>query len=182
MLRRDDIDHILGAAASITNHRRFVVIGKGAVIITARHIPASMTQTPEIDLYADGVVDPEPMSDLIDGTIGHGSMFHQTFHYYGDGVSPNKAIMPPDWRMRATEYTPSDGSATAVCPSAEDIAIAKLSAWRDKDRNWLNDGVQSGIVSLATVKALLQAGLPASAPDPVELERRLRSLAGSWRS
>ena len=36
MLRHDDIDHILRAAAGITNHRRFVVIGTGAVIFTAR--------------------------------------------------------------------------------------------------------------------------------------------------
>jgi hypothetical protein len=57
MLRRDDIDHILWVAASITNHRRFVVIGTGAVIITARHILAVMMLTPEIDLYADGVAD-----------------------------------------------------------------------------------------------------------------------------
>lgn len=177
MLRRDDIDHILRAAASITNHRRFVVIGTGAVIIAARHIPAAMMLTPEIDLYADGLADPEPVSDLIDATIGHGSMFHRTFHYYGDGVSPNTAIMPVDWRVRATEYTPSDGSATAICPSADDIAIAKLSAWRDKDRDWLRDAVQSGIVNLSTVATLLQAALPAGAPDAPELARRLRVLA-----
>jgi hypothetical protein len=55
MLRRPDIDHILRAAAVITNHARFVVVGTGAVILIARHIPAAMMQTAEIDLYADGV-------------------------------------------------------------------------------------------------------------------------------
>ena len=179
MLRRDDIDHILRAAASITNHRRFVVIGTGAVIITARHIPAAMRLTPEIDLYADGIADPEPVSDLIDATIGHGSMFHRTFHYYGDGVSPNTAIMPADWRLRATEYTPPDGSVTAVCPSADDIAIAKLTAWRDKDRDWLHDAVRSGIVNLATVERLVHAGLPVGAPGATELGRRLKALVAS---
>jgi hypothetical protein len=63
----------------ITNHARLVVVGTGAVILTARHIPAAMMLTAEIDLYADGVADPEPISDLIDATIGHGSMFHRTF-------------------------------------------------------------------------------------------------------
>ena len=116
MLRRSDIDHILRAAAVITNHRRFVVVGTGTVIITAKHVPASMMLTPEIDLYADGIADPEPISDLIDATIGHGSMFHRTFNYYGDGVGPNTAIMPKDWRFRSTEYTPPDGSAPPVCP------------------------------------------------------------------
>src|SRR5271156_1387547 len=70
MLRRPDIDHILRAAAVISNHARFVVVGTGAVIITARHIPAAMMLAAEIDRYADGVDDPESISDLIDATIG----------------------------------------------------------------------------------------------------------------
>jgi hypothetical protein len=37
MLRRPDIDHILRAAAVITDHARFVVVGTGAVIIIAAH-------------------------------------------------------------------------------------------------------------------------------------------------
>jgi hypothetical protein len=179
MLRRPDIDHILRAAAAITQHRRFVVIDTGAVIITARHIPASMMLTPEIDLYADGVIDPEPISDLIDATIGHGSMFHRTFKYYGDGVGPGTAIMPLDWRLRATEYTASDNSATALCPSADDIAIAKLSAWRDKDRDWLCDAVRSGIVDPANVAMLLQTQLSADPPAAAELTERLHAVEQS---
>jgi hypothetical protein len=35
VLRRPDTDHILRAAAAISNHARFVVAGTGAVIITA---------------------------------------------------------------------------------------------------------------------------------------------------
>lgn len=173
MLRRADIDHTLRAAAVLTNHARFVVVGTGAVIITARHIPAAMMLTEEIDLYADGAADPERISDLIDATIGHGSMFHRTFHYYGDGVSPGTAIMPADWRVRATEHNVPDGGAIAVCPSADDIAIAKLCAWREKDRDWLCAAFQSGIANTQRVAALLRTPLPGTAPAVDELERRL---------
>jgi hypothetical protein len=128
MPRRPDIDHILRAAAVLSNHARFVVVGTGAVIITAKHIPAEMMMTAEIDLYADGIADPEPISDLIDATIGHGSMFHRTFHYYGDGVSPGTAIMPMDWRIRATEYDVPDSGAVAICPSADGWADSASSA------------------------------------------------------
>jgi hypothetical protein len=137
MLRRPDIDNILRAAAVLSNHARFVVVGTGAVVITAKHIPAEMMMTAEIDLDADGITDPELISDLIDATIGQGSMFHRTFHYYGDGVSPGTAIMPMDWRSRATEYDVSGGGAVAICPGANDIAVAKLCAGREKDRDWL---------------------------------------------
>jgi hypothetical protein len=130
MLRRSDIDHILRAAATLSNHARFVMVGTGAVIATARHIPVAMMLTEEIDIYADGVDDPDTVSDLIDGSIGRDSQFYRTFGYYGDGVSAQTAVMPLDWRKRATEYETPDGLATAVCPSADDIAIAKLCAWR----------------------------------------------------
>jgi hypothetical protein len=177
MLRRPDIDHILRAAAVISNHARFVVVGTGAVIITAPHIPAAMMMTAEIDLYADGIADPEPISDLIDATIGHGSMFHRTFHYYGDGVSRGTAIMPIDWRTRATEYGVPDGSVIAICPSADDIAVDKLCAWREKDQDWLRVAIQAGIANGKRVTALLRTSLPETAPEVNELERRLTGLA-----
>jgi hypothetical protein len=82
-------------------------------------------------------------------------------------------MMPLDWRTRATEYTTPDGLATAICPSADDIAIAKLCAWREKDQAWLREGLRSGIVKAGSVAALLQTALPIEAPKPDELARRL---------
>jgi len=137
MLRRPDIDHILRAAASLSGHSRFVMVGTGAVIATAKHIPVAMMMTEEVDIYVEDTADPDWVSDLIDASIGRYSQFHRTFGYYGDGVSERTAVMPRDWHSRATEYTTQDGLATAVCPSAEDIAIAKLCAWREKDQAWL---------------------------------------------
>ena len=81
--------------------------------------------------------------------------------------------MPLDWRTRATEYKTPDGLATAICPSANDIAIAKLCAWRDKDQSWLREALRSGIVKTDSTAALLRTELPAEAPDPNELVRRL---------
>jgi hypothetical protein len=76
MLRRSDIDHILRAAASLSGHSRFVMVGTGAVIATARHIPLAMMMTEEIDIYAEDAPDIPLVSDLIDGSIGRYSLFH----------------------------------------------------------------------------------------------------------
>jgi hypothetical protein len=176
VLRRPDIDHILRAAAALANHARFVIVGNAAVIITARHIPASMMMTQEIDIYADGITDPEPISDLIDASIGEGSQFHRTFSYYGDGVSPGTAIMPDDWRGRTIQYVTADGLVTAICPSANDIAIAKLCAWREKDRDWLRAAVNAGIIDTDRIGALLRTPMPRNAPALTELLRRLDIL------
>jgi hypothetical protein len=140
VLRKADIDHILRAAAAITNQSSFVLIGTGAVIATARHIPARLMMTPEIDLYVEGD-DSEMFSDLIDATIGQGSVFHRTFHYYGDGVSPRTAIMPQDWRSRAVTYKTADDTVQALCPSADDIAVAKLCAWRVDGSEYATVGI-----------------------------------------
>jgi hypothetical protein len=173
MLRRSDIDHILRAAASLSGYARFVMVGTGAVIATARHIPVAMMLTQEIDIYVEDAADPEPISDLIDGSIGRDSRFHRTFGYYGDGVGPRTAIMPLDWRSRAVEYVTPDALATAICPSAEDIAIAKLCAWREKDQAWLREAFRSGIAQVGNVNALLRGLMPEAAPATDELLRRI---------
>ena len=72
MLRRSDIDHILRAAASLTGHRRFVMVGTGAVIATARHIPvARLCAWREKDqawlreVFRSGVVDANRVAALL---------------------------------------------------------------------------------------------------------------------
>ena len=100
-------------------------------------------------------------------------MFHRTFGYYGDGVSSRTAIMPLDWRTRAVEYATPDGLAIALCPSAEDIAIAKLCAWREKDQAWLREAFRSGVAKADKAAALLRGALPEAAPAREELARRL---------
>jgi hypothetical protein len=79
MLRRPDIDHILRAAATLSGHTRFVMVGTGAVIATAKPIPVAMMLTQEIDIYVEDAPDPDLISDMIDGSIGRDSQFHRTF-------------------------------------------------------------------------------------------------------
>src|SRR5260221_522540 len=125
----------------------------------------------------EDAVDPDWVSDLIDGSIGRYSQFHRTFGYYGDGVSERTAVMPLDWRGRAREYTTPDGLATALCPSAEDIAIAKLCAWREKDQAWLREAFRSGVANARDATTLLQGELPEAAPATDELMRRMYVVA-----
>ncbi len=148
MLKRAQAEHVLRAAAGVTNHARFVVVGTGAVILSAtRHLPATMMLTREVVLCPDGVDDPEATSEPIDAPLApeatsepidaplaQGSPFHQTFARHADGVGPRTATLPLDRRIRASEHRGAEaGGAVAICPSAGDIAIAKLCASREKD-------------------------------------------------
>src|SRR4051794_34165214 len=87
--------------------------------------------------------------------------------------------MPSDWRTRAIEYNGQGcPGVTALVPHQDDIALAKLVAWRDKDRDWLAVGIRYRILSLQAMLDRLDrmpseddmAGVPAIA----ELVRRNR--------
>lgn len=182
IMRKKSIDHILRAAAAVTKQHRFVLVGSAAVIARAKNIPLDMMFTPEIDIYAPEADDTEFASELIDGNIGQGSQFHERFGYYGDGVSPATAKMPSDWKDRSIEYLGAEcPGVVAVVPEENDVALAKLAAWRDKDQIWLNEGIRSGILSLERMASRLGLMPPPNAdgnPPAVEvLRERLRSLA-----
>jgi hypothetical protein len=176
------VDHILRAAASLTGERRFVVVGSAAVVIRSKNVPATMMLTPEIDMYAPDAADIESVSEMIDSSIGQGSAFHNEFGYYGDGVSPGTAKMPADWTERASEYHGAEcPGVTAIVPEENDIALAKLAAWRDKDQTWLVEGVKYKLLSLERMAERLDR-MPSRdldrgiAPRDI-LTQRIRDLA-----
>lgn len=171
------INHVLRAVARITDHRMFVIIGAAAVIARLHgNISASMAMTAEVDIYAFDAPNAEYLSDMIDANIGQESNFHGTYGYYADGVSPETAKMPTDWLTRAVKYLPSDApGVTAILPDVNDIALAKLVAWREKDVEWLTAGVETGILSVDIMKARLSA-MPAEVADQAVLSEKLRTL------
>ncbi len=85
------------------------MVGTGAVIATARHIPVAMMLTAEIDIYAEEATDPALVSDLIDGSIGRYSQFHRTFGVlYGGGVGGHPGeVCRGDSRERRRGIIPS---------------------------------------------------------------------------
>jgi hypothetical protein len=168
-MNKANIDHILRAASAVTNEHQFVLVGSGAVIASLRNVPYEMLNTDEIDIYVENT----DMEALITGTLGPDSMFHRTWNYYADG-GPDTSVMPLDWKSRASIYTIPDGSVTAICPSVADIAVAKLCAARDKDRQWLRAGAKNGLFTEQALRDLFtKHPMPASAHPPEILSQLL---------
>jgi hypothetical protein len=145
-------------------------------------MPADMTLTAEIDIYAPHADDIESISEMIDTNIGQGSQFHDEFGYYGDGVSPTTAKMPSDWQARAVEYRGAGCPGVAVIvPEENDVALAKLAAWREKNQDWLARGVNYGVLSLKTMISRLdrmpEANPERGSPARETLIARLKALA-----
>ncbi|MGE7154891.1 DUF6036 family nucleotidyltransferase [Methylorubrum rhodesianum] len=179
MMRRDRLDHILRAAAGVTGHDTFVLVGSSVIVVRCRNIPGDMLMTREADVYVPDTSETEALSDMIDANIGQGSAFHRQYGYYADGVSPGTSVMPSDWMDRVQHYRGTGcPGVTAIVPDIEDVALAKVVAWREKDQNWILSGVRSRLFSLERMASRIDR-MPSAAPEPAEMMRRLRSVAAT---
>lgn len=80
-MTRDQLEHILRAAATITGCEEIVVVGSQAILGEHPDAPAEMRVSNEADVYPRAR--PE-LASLIDGAIGELSAFHDTFRYYAE--------------------------------------------------------------------------------------------------
>jgi hypothetical protein len=171
-MRRHEVEHVLRAAAAITGHREWVIVGSQAILGSCPDAAAELLVSQEVDLYATGN---ERASDLVDGSIGERSPFHESFGYYAHGVGPETAILPAEWRSRAVRIeSPATGGAFGLCPEAADLAISKIVAWREKDRDFVKSLLRHQIVTIRELNARLPE-VPENLVD--EVTGRLKSLA-----
>ena len=178
MMNLKKVTHILRSIATITEHKNFVLIGSASVLMRAKNIPLDMLNTNEIDVYSPDASDEEEFSDIVEGTIGKGTRFDTTFGYFGDGVSSKTATMPLDWtsRAKAIDNLGIEG-VTVTVPDINDIALAKMFAWRDKDKVWLMAGVRALILKPRLMRERLPL-MPETSTPLAELERRMQIVTG----
>jgi hypothetical protein len=173
-MNRRQVEHVVRAAAAITDLAEFVVVGSQAALVQHRRLPAEMTRSPELDIYPLAA---PALADVIDGAIGEGSPFHRQFGYYGHGVGPETAKLPDGWEARAFRLR-NDGTrgATAIAPELHDLCVSKLMAGREKDFEYVAAALASGLVRREELSKLI-ALLPGV--DPAVRERAERRLRGS---
>lgn len=130
-MHRADLEHIIRAAAAITNEYELVVIGSQSILGTQTDLPEVLVQSMEADIYP--LQHPE-LADLIDGAIGEASPFHERFGYYAQGVGPETAVLPAGWQSRLVRLqNPNTDLKIGWCLDAHDLAASKLVAGREKD-------------------------------------------------
>jgi hypothetical protein len=174
-MNRDQVEHILRAAGAITGLTEWVVVGSQAILGPVPDAPSELTASEELDLYAPG---DEHASDLIDGSIGERSPFHEAFGYYAHGVGAETATLPPRWRDRAVEIrSENTGGVAGICPHPSDLAVSKLAAWREKDREFVAALLRHAITSAAEIEERLSELDDATAS---RLRLRLARLADDF--
>ncbi len=134
-MTRGQLEHLLRAAADIADDDTIVVIGSQAILGQFPDAPASMRFSTEADLWP--LHHPE-RADLIEGSIGELSPFHQAFGYYAQGVGEETASLPQGWKERLVVIqNENTRGVRGLCLEIHDLLAAKAIAGRDKDLGFL---------------------------------------------
>jgi hypothetical protein len=139
-MTREQLEHLIRAAAVIVDDDAIVVIGSQAILGQFPDAPESMRVSVEADLFP--LNHPE-RADVIDGSIGELSPFHETFGYYAQGVDPRTAILPEGWKERLVVIrNENTRGAKGLCLEVHDLLVAKTIAGREKDLAFLDDAAR----------------------------------------
>ena len=146
-MTREEFEHVIKAAADIVKDE-IVVIGSQAVLAQYPNAPASLLRSLEVDVFPRS----EPQrADEIDGAIGEGSRFYETYGYYAHGVGPETAVAPAGWegrlvRLELPAIRSREGTVIAWCLEVHDLVLAKLAAGREHDLEFAADALREGLV------------------------------------
>lgn len=142
------LEHLLRAAGAITEDEEFYVIGSQAILPSLPprgETPVALWRSMEADLAP--VQHPERWA-LIEGSIGEGSPFHETYGYHADGVEEGTAILPSGWKGRVVSLrSTATGGVTGLCLEPHDLLISKYCAGRTKDLEFTRAVIGMGIVT-----------------------------------
>lgn len=133
-MNRVQFEHAVRAAAGVVGEDRVIVIGSQAIHASITGDPPESAMR---SVEADIVLFDDPdgaKADLVDGSIGEASVFHDTFGFYAQGVSIETALLPKSWRDRLVSFeTPNTAGVVAWCLSPADLWVSKALAGRPKD-------------------------------------------------
>jgi uncharacterized nucleotidyltransferase DUF6036 len=147
-MRRDQFEHAIRTACQIIGHDAVVVVGSQSILgsFTEDELPAEATMSTEIDILPLGKDDTETahLADVIEGVAGEWSPFEEQHGFSIDGVDLDTAVLPNGWRDRLIRVQNANTAAlsgepqyTGWCLDKNDLCVAKLCAFREKDRNFV---------------------------------------------
>jgi hypothetical protein len=140
-VNRAQLEHVIRAAATIASDTEIVVIGSQAILGRYPEAPAELLISADVDVYPRN--HPE-RADLIEGSIGELSPFHETYGYYAQGVGERTAVLPEGWESRLVPVPTPAG--TGLCLEPHDLLVSKYAAGREKDRDYARAAARHRLV------------------------------------
>lgn len=166
-MRRDQLEHAIRTACQIIQQPEVIVVGSQAILGTydESQLPAAATMSIEVDILPMAETDEETarLADLIEGVAGEFSTFEELHGFSIDGVDLVTAVLPEGWRERLIKVQNANTAApageprfTGWCLDKEDLCVAKLAAFREKDRNFVAALVKADLVNAGLIASRLR--------------------------
>ena len=161
-MRRHQLEHAIRTACQIIQHSEVIVVGSQAILGTydESQLPTEATMSIEVDILpmADTNAETARLADLIEGVAGEFSSFEELHGFSIDGVDIDTAVLPQGWRDRLVKVQNANTAApagsprfTGWCLDKEDLCVAKLIAFREKDRNFVGALLDHALVDSEVV-------------------------------
>ena len=143
-MTREQLEHVIRAAAAITGDSEIVVIGSTSILGQFPNAPAEMLGSIEADIYPRN--HPERFEWL--DVIGEMSHFQDSFGYYADPVQHDLPKLPSGWKDRLIPVPvhTTGGRVLGLCLEVHDLVLSKYVASREKDRAFNRAAIRRGFV------------------------------------
>ena len=149
-MTRTELEHVIRAAGAVAEADELIILGSQAILGLYANPPGELLVSQEVDVYPRHEPD---KADLIDGSIGELSSFHDEFGYYAHGVGPETATLPGAWESRLVPVkNENTRGVTGLCLHPSDIATSKLLAGREKDIRFVRDLLKHNLVSAREIR------------------------------
>lgn len=135
-MTREQLEHAIRAACDVAEDTEVWVFGSQAILGEFPDAPEDLRTSIEVDMQPKNR--PE-MADFVDGALGELSQFHKTYGFYVHGLLIDDEALPKGWQHRAKPVVDeiTTGGKIGWCIDAHDLAASKLSAYREKDRDFV---------------------------------------------
>jgi len=144
-MTREELEHAIRAACDVAKETEVYVFGSQAILGQFPDAPEVLRMSAEADMAPKNF--PE-RADLIDGSLGELSMFHDTHGFYVHGLDISAATLPAGWEERTIKVqSRATRQNIGWCLEGHDLAASKLVAFRDKDREFVRVLIAERMIS-----------------------------------
>jgi hypothetical protein len=146
-MNRAELEHAIRAACDVAGDSEVYVFGSQAILGEYPDPPLLLRASVEVDVQPKNR--PEA-TDLVDGTLGEDSLFHQTHGFYVHGVLIDAATLPRGWQRRTVLVCDPKWTRghKGHCVESHDLAASKLAAYRERDLVFVATLLSEGLIAV----------------------------------
>lgn len=153
-MNRQQLAHLLRSACTIADDKDVLVLGSQAILgsYDEDDLPWEATASQEADIAF--LNDPDRYkADQVEAVIGEMSSFHHENGVYAEGIHVTTATLPDGWRDRLVGWDlQSSHPAKPRFLEPHDLAVAKLTAGRDKDSAFVSALIRKDMLNVAVLR------------------------------